>query len=138
MSKRDFEEEFEDINDEDFEDEDFEDEDFDDDDCCEDDDEDCSEEDEDYLPTSEVIIQLLDQESEYANEAANIIEEWYKAESMLGVPLFEDENDFLNNGREDLLDLVDGHNAIMSDEDVHKCHVVWMALEGYDPYEEEE
>ena len=43
-----------------------------------------------------------------------------------------------DNGREDLLDLVDGHNAIMSDEDVHKCHVVWMALEGYDPYEEEE
>ena len=138
MSKRDFEEEFEEVNDEDFEDEDFEDEDFDDDDCCEDDDEDCSEEDEDYLPTSEVIMQLLDQESEYANEAANIIEEWYKAESMLGVPLFEDEDDFLNNGREDLLDLVDGHNAIMSDEDVHKCHVVWMALEGYDPYEEEE
>lgn len=138
MSKRDFEEEFEEVSDEDFEDEDFEDEDFDDDDCCEDDDEDCSEEDEDYLPTSEVIIQLLDQESEYANEAANIIEEWYKAESMLGVPLFEDEDDFLNNGREDLLDLVDGHNAIMSDEDVHKCHVVWMALEGYDPYEEEE
>ena len=132
MSKRDFEEKFEEVNDEDFEDEDFEDEDF------EDDDEDCSEEDEDYLPTSEVIIQLLDRESEYANEAANIIEEWYKAESMLGVPLFEDENDFLNNGREDLLDLVDGHNAIMSDEDVHKCHVVWMALEGYDPYEEEE
>lgn len=138
MSKRDFEEEFEEVNDEDFEDEDFEDEDFDDDGCCEDDDEDCSEEDEDYLPTSEVIMQLLDQESEYANEAANIIEEWYKAESMLGVPLFEDEDDFLNNGREDLLDLVDGHNAIMSDEDVHKCHVVWMALEGYDPYEEEE
>lgn len=138
MSKRDFEEEFEEVTDEDFEDEDFEDEDFDDDDCCEDDDEDCSEEDEDYLPTSEVIMQLLDQESEYANEAANIIEEWYKAESMLGVPLFEDEDDFLNNGREDLLDLVDGHNAIMSDEDVHKCHVVWMALEGYDPYEEEE
>lgn len=125
MSKRDSEEEFEEVNDEDFEDEDFE-------------DEDCSEEDEDYLPTSEVIIQLLDPESEYAKEAANIIEEWYKAESMLGVPLFEDEDDFLNNGREDLLDLVDGHNAIMSDEDVHKCHVVWMALEGYDPYEEEE
>lgn len=121
MSKRDFEEEFEEVNDEDFEDEDFEDEDFD-----------------NYLPTSKVIIQLLDRESEYANEAANIIEEWYKAESMLGVPLFEDEDDFLNNGREDLLDLVDGHNAIMSDEDVHKCHVVWMALEGYDPYEEEE
>ena len=138
MSKRDFEEEFEEVTDEDFEDEDFEDEDFDDDDCCEDDDEDCSEEDEDYLPTSKVIMQLLDQESEYANEAANIIEEWYKAESMLGVPLFEDEDDFLNNGREDLLDPVDGHNAIMSDEDVHKCHVVWMALEGYDPYEEEE
>ena len=92
MSNRDFEE----VNDEDFEDEDFEDEDFDDDDCCEDDDEDCSEEDEDYFPTSEVIIQLLDQESEYANEAANIIEEWYKAESMLGVPLFEDEDDFLS------------------------------------------
>ena len=138
MNKRDFEEEFEEVNDEDFEDEDFEDEDFDDDDGCEDDDEDCSEEDEDYLPTSEVIIQLLDRESEYANEAANIIEEWYKAESMLGVPLFEDEDDFLNNGRDDLLDLIDGHNAIMSDEDVHKCHVVWMALEGYDPYEEEE
>ena len=132
MSKRDFEEEFEDINDEDFEDEDFEDDDF------EDDDEDCSEEDEGYLPTSEVIIQLLDQKSEYANEAVNIIEEWYKAESMLGVPLFEDEDDFLNNGRDDLLDLIDGHNAIMSDEDAHKCHVVWMALEGYDPYEEEE
>ena len=138
MSKRDFEEEFEEVNDEDFEDEDFEDEDFDDDDCCEDDDEDCSEEDEDYLPTSEVIMQLLDQESEYAKEAANIIEEWYKAEYMLGVPLFEDEDDFLNNGRDDLLDLIDGHNAIMSDEDVHKCHVVWMALEGYDPYEEKE
>ena len=85
-----------------------------------------------------MIIQLLDQKSEYANEAVNIIEEWYKAESMLGVPLFEDEDDFLNNGRDDLLDLIDGHNAIMSDEDVHKCHVVWMALEGYDPYEEEE
>ena len=72
MSKRDFEEEFENVNDEDFEDEDFEDDDND----CEDDDEDCSEEDEDYLPISEVIMQLLDPESEYANEAANIIEAW--------------------------------------------------------------
>ena len=72
MSKRDFEEEFENVNDEDFEDEDFEDDDND----CEDDDEDYSEEDEGYFPTSEVIVQLLDPESEYANEAANIIEAW--------------------------------------------------------------
>ena len=72
MSRRDFEEEFEEVNDEDFEDEDFEDDDND----CEDDDEDCSEEDEGYFPTSEVIMQLLDPESEYANEAANIIEAW--------------------------------------------------------------
>ena len=77
MSRRDFEEEFEEVNDEDFEDEDFEDDDNDcEDDDCEDDDEDCSEEDEGYFPTSEVIIQLLDPESEYANEAANIIEAW--------------------------------------------------------------
>lgn len=76
MSKRDSEEEFENINDEDFEDEDFDDDDCCEDDDCEDDDEDCSEEDEDYLPTSKVIIQLLDQESEHANEAANIIEAW--------------------------------------------------------------
>lgn len=72
MSRRDFEEEFKEVNDEDFEDEDFEDDDND----CEDDDEDCSEEDKDYLPTSKVIMQLLDPESEYANEAANIIEAW--------------------------------------------------------------
>lgn len=146
MSKKDFEEEFENVDDEDFEDEDFdEDDDFDDDDF--DDDEDFDDEDEDvgeYAPTRDVIAKLLREDEncvlgnkDYVEEAAAILERWYREEHLLGLCLFDDEEDFLDNGYWDIQELVEGQNAIVDEEGARECHIVWMALEGHDPYEEE-
>lgn len=129
MSKEDFEEEFKDTNDEDFEDDDFE-----------DDEEDVGE----YAPTRDIIAKLLREDEncvlgnkDYVEEAAAILERWYKEEHLLGLCLFDDEEDFLDNGYWDIQELVEGQNAIVDDELGPECHIVWMALEGYDPYEEE-
>ena len=142
MSKKDFEEEFENVDDEDFEDEDFEDdEDFDD------DDEDFDDEDEDvgeYAPTRDIIAKLLREDKncvlgnkDYVEEAAAILERWYREEHLLGLCLFDDEEDFLDNGYWDICELVEGQNAIVDEEGARECHIVWMALEGHDPHEEE-
>lgn len=147
MSKKDFEEEFENIDDEDFEEDDFdEDDDFDDDDF-DDDDEDFDDEDEDvgeYAPTRDIIAKLLREDKncvlgnkDYVEEAAAILERWYREEHLLGLCLFDDEEDFLDNGYWDICELVEGQNAIVDEEGARECHVVWMALEGYDPHEEE-
>lgn len=147
MSKKDFEEEFENVDDEDFEDEDFdEDDDFDDEDF-DDDDEDFDDEDEDvgeYAPTRDVIAKLLREDKncvlgnkDYVEEAAAILERWYREEHLLGLCLFDDEEDFLDNGYWDIQELVEGQNAIVDEEGARECHIVWMALEGHDPHEEE-
>lgn len=146
MSKKDFEEEFENVDNEDFEDEDFdEDDDFDDDDF--DDDGDFDGEDEDvgeYAPTRDVIAKLLREDEncvlgnkDYVEEAAAILERWYREEHLLGLCLFDDEEDFLDNGYWDICELVEGQNAIVDEEGARECHIVWMALEGHDPHEEE-
>lgn len=148
MSKKDFEEEFENVDDEDFEDEDFdEDDDFDDEDFDDDDDEDFDDEDEDvgeYAPTRDVIAKLLREDKncvlgnkDYVEEAAAILERWYREEHLLGLCLFDDEEDFLDNGYWDICELVEGQNAIVDEEGARECHIVWMALEGHDPHEEE-
>ena len=124
---------------------DFEDEDFDDDDDYDDDDFDDEDEDDSYVPTRDVIAKLL-RESEdcsrgnkdYIEEAASIIERWYKEEYSAGAFLFDDEEDFLDNGYCDICELTEGQNAIVDEEGARECHIVWMALEGYDPHEEEE
>lgn len=146
MSKKDFEEEFENVDDEDFEDEDFDedddfdDEDFDDDEDFEDDEEDIGE----YAPTRDVIAKLLREDKncvlgnkDYVEEAAAILERWYREEHLLGLCLFDDEEDFLDNGYWDICELVEGQNAIVDEEGARECHIVWMALEGHDPHEEE-
>lgn len=146
MSKKDFEEEFENVDDEDFEDEDFDedddfdDEDFDDDEDFEDDEEDIGE----YAPTRDVIAKLLREDEncvlgnkDYVEEAAAILERWYREEHLLGLCLFDDEEDFLDNGYWDICELVEGQNAIVDEEGARECHIVWMALEGHDPHEEE-
>lgn len=140
MSKKDFEEEFENVDDEDFEDEDFdEDDDFDDEDF-DDDEEDIGE----YAPTRDVIAKLLREDEncvlgnkDYVEEAAAILERWYREEHLLGLCLFDDEEDFLDNGYWDICELVEGQNAIVDEEGARECHIVWMALEGHDPHEEE-
>lgn len=146
MSKKDFEEEFENVDDEDFEDEDFdEDDDFDDEDF-DDDDEDFDEDEDvgEYAPTRDVIAKLLREDKncvlgnkDYVEEAAAILERWYREEHLLGLCLFDDEEDFLDNGYWDICELVEGQNAIVDEEGARECHIVWMALEGHDPYEEE-
>ena len=135
MSKKDFEEEFENVDDEDFEDEDFE------------DDEDFDDEDEDvgeYAPTRDVIAKLLREDKncvlgnkDYVEEAAAILERWYREEHLLGLCLFDDEEAFLDNGYWDICELTEGQNAIVDEEGARECHIVWMALEGHDPHEEE-
>lgn len=140
MSKKDFEEEFENVDDEDFEDEDFdEDDDFDDEDF-DDEDEDVGE----YAPTRDIIAKLLREDKncvlgnkDYVEEAAAILERWYREEHLLGLCLFDDEEDFLDNGYWDIQELVEGQNAIVDEEGARECHIVWMALEGHDPHEEE-
>lgn len=146
MSKKDFEEEFENVDDEDFEEDDFdEDDDFDDDDF-DDDDEDFDDEEDvgEYAPTRDVIAKLLREDKncvlgnkDYVEEAAAILERWYREEHLLGLCLFDDEEDFLDNGYWDICELVEGQNAIVDEEGARECHIVWMALEGHDPYEEE-
>ena len=146
MSKKDFEEEFENVDDEDFEeddfedDEDFDDEDFDDDEYFDDEDEDVGE----YAPTRDIIAKLLREDKncvlgnkDYVEEAAAILERWYREEHLLGLCLFDDEEDFLDNGYWDICELVEGQNAIVDEEGARECHIVWMALEGHDPHEEE-
>lgn len=140
MSKKDFEEEFENVDDEDFEEDDFDDDDFDDDEDFDDEDEDVGE----YAPTRDIIAKLLREDKncvlgnkDYVEEAAAILERWYREEHLLGLCLFDDEEDFLDNGYWDICELVEGQNAIVDEEGARECHIVWMALEGHDPYEEE-
>ena len=151
MSKKDYEEEFED---EDFEEyEDFEDDhdfedffkDFEDDDDFEDDEEDDEDDEGEYAPTRDVIAKLLREDEncvhgnkDYVEEAASIIEKWYGEECLTGAPSFKYEEDFLDNGYWDICELTEGQNAIVDEEGARECHIVWMALEGYDPYEDED
>lgn len=146
MSKKDFEEEFENVDDEDFEDEDFEDDDDFDDEDFDDDDEDFDDEEDvgEYAPTRDIIAKLLREDKncvlgnkDYVEEAAAILERWYREEHLLGLCLFDDEEDFLDNGYWDICELVEGQNAIVDEEGARECHIVWMALEGHDPHEEE-
>lgn len=59
-----------------------------------------------YVPTAEAIKSLLNGNSDYADEAADIIEGWYVNEmNTFGDPEFEDEDDFYEN--EDIGDLID-------------------------------
>ena len=146
MSKKDFEEEFENVDDEDFDEDDFDEDDFDEDDDF-DDDEDFDDEEEDvgeYAPTRDIIAKLLREDKncvlgnkDYVEEAAAILERWYREEHLLGLCLFDDEEDFLDNGYWDLCELVEGQSAILDADGARECHIVWMALEGHDPHEEE-
>ena len=124
---------------------DFEDEDFDDDDDYDDDEDFDDDEDDGYVPTRDVIAKLLREDEVCARgnkdcveEAASIIERWYKEEYSTGAFLFEDEEEFLDNGYWDIHELVDGHSALTDEEGARECHIVWMALIGYNPNEEEE
>ena len=119
---------------------DFEDEDFDDDDDFDDEDEDGG-----YVPTRDMIAKLLREDEvcargnkDYVEEAASIIEKWYREECLTGVIPFDDEENFLDNGYWDIHELVDGRSALTDEEGARECHIVWMALIGYDPNEEED
>ena len=146
MGKRYFYDDF-DIDDDvrDFEDEDFDDDDdYDDDDDC-DDDFDDEDEDGGYVPTRDMIAKLLREDEvcargnkDYVEEAASIIEKWYREECLTGAIPFDDEENFLDNGYWDIHELVDGRSALTDEEGARECHIVWMALIGYDPNEEED
>lgn len=81
-----------------------------------------------HAPSRVTIKKVFKGDRNYFDEAAIIVERWYKLEGSY----FDSIEDFLKEGYDDIKELAD---AATSKE---KRHIVWMALEGYDPYEDEE
>ena len=81
-----------------------------------------------YVPTKDAIKKVLAGDKKYFDKAAAIVEEWYNFEGAY----FDDEESFLEDGYDDIEELADAAT------DEEERHIVWMALEGYDPYEDEE
>ena len=81
-----------------------------------------------YVPTKDVIDKVFEGDKRYFDKAAAIVEEWYNLEGAC----FDDEESFLENGYDDVAELADAAT------DEEERHIVWLALEGYDPYEDED
>ena len=81
-----------------------------------------------YVPTKAAIKKVFAGDKRYFDKAAAIVEEWYKLEGAY----FDDKESFLEDGYDDIVDLADAAT------DEEERHIVWMALEGYDPYEDDE
>ena len=80
-----------------------------------------------YIPTEEAIKQLLHGEEEYFDEAAKIIAKWCETEAELsGGSHFESEEEFLENGYMDIIELID------TQSDMHKVRIAWLAFGGVD------
>lgn len=81
-----------------------------------------------YAPTKDAIKKVFAGDEKYFDKAAAIVEEWYKLEGAY----FDDEESFFGDGYDDIEELADAAT------DEEERHIVWMALKGYDPYEDEE
>ena len=81
-----------------------------------------------YVPSKNTIRKLFAGDKRYFDKAAAIVEEWYKLEGAY----FDDKESFLEDGYDDIRELADA----ATDDD--ERHVVWMALEGYDPCQDDE
>lgn len=81
-----------------------------------------------HVPSRVTIKRLFKGDTSYFDRAAIIVERWYKLEGSY----FDSIEGFLEDGHDDIEALAD---AATSKED---RHIVWMALEGWDPYEDED
>lgn len=102
-----------------------------------------------YLPQREDIKRLFKGDESYFDEAAEIVERWceevielyriWAAELPEYYQVNEDElfskDDFLETGYFDIITILEAHNMRVSEQDIAECHIVWMALDGVDPYE---
>lgn len=48
------------------------------------------------------------------------------------------KDDFLETGYFDIITILEAHNMRVSEQDIAECHIVWMALDDVDPYEEKD
>lgn len=81
-----------------------------------------------YVPTKDAIKEVFAGDKRYYDEAAALVEEWYRIEGIF----FDDEESFLEEGYDDIEELAD---AATSEEE---RHIVFMALKGWDPCEYED
>lgn len=81
-----------------------------------------------HVPSRVTIKKLFKGDTNYFDRAAAIVERWYKLEGSY----FDSIEGFLEDGHDDIEVLAD---AATSKED---RHIVWMALEGWDPYGDED
>lgn len=81
-----------------------------------------------YTPSKEDIKSVFAGDKRYYDKAATLVEEWYRVEGTF----FDDKESFLEDGCDDIEELAD---AATSEEE---RHIVFMALEGWDPYEDED
>lgn len=81
-----------------------------------------------YFPSRVIIKRVFEGDKSYFDKASIIVEKWYKLEGTC----FDSVKDFLEEGYNDIEELADAAT------DEEERHIVWMALLGYDPYEDEE
>ena len=81
-----------------------------------------------YVPTKDAIKKVFAGDKGYYEKAATLVEEWYRLEGTF----FDNKESFLEEGYDDIEELAD---AATSEEE---RHIVFMALEGWDPYEDED
>lgn len=82
-----------------------------------------------YIPTESAIKKMFQGDERYFDEAAKILAEMFNDEVALEEGTwFRSEEDFLENGYPDLIDLVDEDGG--DDED--KIRIAWLAIDGTD------
>lgn len=81
-----------------------------------------------YIPTESAIKQMFQGNKKYFDEAAKFLAEMFNDEDVLEESTwFENEEDFLKNGYQDLIDLVD----VDGGED-DRFRIAWLAIDGTD------
>lgn len=91
-----------------------------------------------YSPKKKDIKKLFEGDESYFDKAAEIVERWYEEEEMeSGEDCWTSRAEFLEDGYFDISELVEGRNLLTTKQDAIECHIVWMALDGEDPYEDE-
>lgn len=81
-----------------------------------------------YIPTESAIKQMFQGNKKYFDEAAKFLAEMFNDEDVLEESTwFESEEDFLKNGYQDLIDLVD----VDGGED-DRFRIAWLAIDGTD------
>ena len=85
-----------------------------------------------YIPTESAIKQMFQGNRKYFDEAAKILAEMFNDEAELEESTwFESEEDFLENGYSDLIDLID------QDGDDDKIRIAWLYSSHYEYYSKE-